>query len=115
MQITLMGARTAALIAGDTARWALAGDQLYVDLDLSAANVPPGTLLELGSALLEVTREPHLGCGKFVRRFGIDAMKFINSPVGRELNLRGINARVLRGGTVRAGDTISRRLPDAPR
>lgn len=105
-QITIMNARSIGLIAGDRARWPLAGDQFYVDLDLSAANVPPGTRLELGSALLEVTAEPHRGCGKFSRRFGVDALKLVNSAIGRELNLRGVNARVVRGGTVRTGDTI---------
>jgi len=105
-QITLMGARSAALIAGDHERWPPAGDQLYVDLDLSVANVPPGTQLRIGSAVLEATAEPHHGCGKFARRYGLDALKFVNSTVGRELNLRGINARVVRGGTIRTGDPI---------
>ncbi len=105
-QITLMNARAIELIAGDRGRWPLAGDQLYVDLDLSAANLAPGARLELGTVLLEVTAEPHTGCGKFARRYGVDALKLVNSAVGRELNLRGINARVVRGGTVRAGDAI---------
>jgi hypothetical protein len=105
-QITVTNARSIGLIAGDDARWPLAGDQFYVDLDLSEANAPPGTVLELGSALLEVTAVPHRGCGKFSKRFGVDALKFVNSTVGRELNLRGINTRVVRGGTVRTGDTI---------
>jgi MOSC domain-containing protein YiiM len=109
-QITIMNARSVAVIAGDRQRWPLAGDQLYVDFDLSVANLPPGTPLEVGSALLEVTAVPHRGCGKFSKRFGVDAMKFVNSAVGRELNLRGINARVLRGGSVRTGDPI-RKLP----
>jgi len=105
-QITIMNARAIGLIAGDRGRWALAGDQFYVDLDLCAANVPPGTRLEVGSAMLEVTVEPHRGCGKFSGRFGVDALKLVNSAVGRELNLRGVNARVVRGGAVRTGDTI---------
>ena len=86
----------------------LAGDQLYVDLDLSDENLPPGTRLLLGSAVIEVTAEPHTGCGKFVRRFGVDAMKFVNSADGRQLNLRGINAKVIVGGIVRPGDTIAK-------
>ena len=106
MQLTMMSARAAALIARAPERWALAGDQLYVDLDLSSANLPPGTRLAVGAAVIEITDRPHTGCGKFVRRFGVDAMKFVNTELGRELNLRGIYARVVSGGTVRAGDTI---------
>ena len=107
-QITVMNARVTALVARDPTRWPLAGDQLYVDLDLSAENLPPGTRLEVGDATLEVTAQPHLGCGKFVKRFGVDAMKFVNSDVGRELNLRGINTRVVSPGTVCTGDPIRR-------
>jgi MOSC domain-containing protein YiiM len=107
-QVTVMSARAAAAVAGERERWPLAGDQLYVDLDLSGANLPPGTRLQVGSAVLEVTAIPHTGCGKFVRRFGVDAMKFVNSPVGRELNLRGINTKVVVPGTVSAGDEIRR-------
>jgi hypothetical protein len=118
MQLTLMSSRAAALLAGDRDRWQLAGDQLYVDIDLSNANLPAGTRLEVGSAVIQITDAPHTGCGKFVSRFGVDAMKFVNSKVGRELNLRGIYAKIVSGGTVRAGDAV-RRLPasaivDAP-
>jgi MOSC domain-containing protein YiiM len=109
MQINVMNARAAALVAQDKERWALAGDQLYVDLDLSLANLPAGTQLDVGTAVIEVTAQPHTGCGKFVSRFGLDAMKFVNSPVGRELNLRGINARVVRPGTIRVGDRVRKR------
>jgi hypothetical protein len=105
-QLTLMNARAAALVAGSDDRWALAGDQLYVDFDLSDANAPPGTRLRVGSAVIEITAEAHLGCGKFSRRFGVDALKFVNSEVGRELNLRGVNARVVTGGLVRNGDFV---------
>jgi hypothetical protein len=105
-QLTLMNSRAAALIAGDRDRWPLAGDQLYVDFDISAENTPPGTRLELGSAVLEVTAKPHTGCHKFSARFGSDAWRFVNSPIGRELNLRGINAKVITPGTVSAGDAI---------
>lgn len=106
MQLNVMSSRAAQLVAQDRSRWGLAGDQLYVDLDLSAANLPPGTQLALGSAVIEVTAEPHTGCGKFVSHFGVDAMKFVNSPQGRKLNLRGIHARVVRAGTIRTGDTV---------
>lgn len=107
MQINLMNARVVALVAQDRARWPLAGDQLFVDLDLSTANLPPGTRLRIGSAVLEVTAQPHTGCAKFVERFGLDAMKFVNSPVGRALCLRGINARVAEAGVIREGDPIA--------
>jgi MOSC domain-containing protein YiiM len=103
-QLTVMNARVIALIAPDRTRWPLAGDQLYVDLDLADDNLPPGTRLEIGGAVIEVSAEPHLGCGKFVQRFGVDAMKFVNSPLGRQLHLRGINARVIQAGVVRVGD-----------
>ncbi|MBV9213139.1 MAG: MOSC domain-containing protein [Actinobacteria bacterium] len=106
MQLTMMSARAAALIAGDRDRWQLAGDQLYVDLDLSRQNLPPGTRLEVGEATIEITDEPHTGCGKFVRRFGVDAMRFVNTERGRALNLRGIYARIVTPAVVRVGDPI---------
>ncbi len=108
MQLNIINARAIALIAPDAARRPLAGDQLHVDLDLSEANLPPGTRLAIGSAIVEVTAQPHTGCQKFRARFGTDALKFVNSPVGKELHLRGINARVVQPGTIRAGDTISK-------
>jgi MOSC domain-containing protein YiiM len=106
MQINIMNSRVIALVAGDKDRWALAGDQLYIDMDLSEANAPAGTQLELGSALIEITAVPHNGCSKFAARFGFDAVKFVNSAVGRDLHLRGLNARVIRPGLIRAGDTV---------
>jgi hypothetical protein len=108
MQLNIMNARVIALVAQDRERWHLAGDQLFMDLDLSAENLPPGTRLAVGSAVIEVTAEPHTGCQKFVSRFGLDAMKFVNSPVGRELNLRGINARVVQAGTIRVRDVAKK-------
>ena len=108
MQINIMNARVIALLAQTEDRWALAGDQLYMDLDLSKANLPAGTRLELGDAVLEVTEQPHTGCGKFVERFGKDAMKFVNSTLGRELCLRGINAKVVQAGVIRKGDVAKR-------
>lgn len=103
-QLTVMNARVAALLARTRERWSLVGDQIYVDLDLSGGNLPPGTRLEVGSAVLEVTAEPHRGCKKFAARFGLDALRFVNSTVGYALNLRGINTRVARSGVVRPGD-----------
>lgn len=107
-QLTIMGARAAALIARTEDRWALAGDQLYVDLDLSAAHLPPGTRLALGDAVVEITAAPHLGCAKFSRRFGRDAHRFVNSEAGKAANLRGVNARVVVPGRVQVGDTVRR-------
>jgi MOSC domain-containing protein YiiM len=101
-----MNARVAALLAGDQDRWPLAGDQLYVDLDLSEQNLPAGTRLAIGTAVIEVTDKPHNGCAKFRRHFGDDALRFVNSPDGKRLHLRGINAKVVRSGVVRVGDTI---------
>ena len=105
-QITVTNARSAALVAGDRERWPLAGDQLFVDFDLSGEHIPPGTQLAVGTAVIEVTDDPHTGCKKFSARFGLEALKFVNSPEGRALNLRGINTRVVQPGTVRVGDAI---------
>ena len=108
MQLNVMNARVIELLAGDRDRWALAGDQLYVDLDLGRDNLPAGTRLSLGSAVIEVTAQPHRGCAKFSRRFGLDALRFVHSPEGERLRLRGLNARVVVGGTVRTGDRVSK-------
>jgi hypothetical protein len=104
MQVNIMNSRVVALVALERERWPLAGDQLYLDMDLSAENVPPGTRLALGSAILEVTAQPHTGCQKFVARFGLDAMQFVNSALGKQLHLRGINAKVVQEGVIRVGD-----------
>jgi len=109
-QLTIMNARLVALIAGERARWPLAGDQLYVDLDLSADNLPPGTRLSIGEAVIEITPPPHTGCQKFVERYGADAMKFVNAPQGRHLGLRGLNAKVVQGGRIREGDEVRKSL-----
>jgi hypothetical protein len=106
MQLNLMNYRFALLIAGRRERVSLAGDQLFVDLDLSQENLPVGTRLSIGEAVIEVTPVPHLGCKKFVERFGLDAMKYANSDFGRKQNLRGINAKVIFGGKVTLGDQI---------
>ncbi|MER3494070.1 MAG: MOSC domain-containing protein [Mastigocladus sp. ERB_26_2] len=106
MQLNIMNSRVIAVVAQDKNRWQLAGDQLFIDMDLSAENLPPGTQLALGSAVIEVTNQPHNGCKKFVARFGLDAMKFVNSPVGKQLRLRGINAKVVQPGVIRVGDIV---------
>jgi len=105
-QVTVMNARCTALLAQTEDRWALAGDQLFVDFDLSDDNIPPGTQLAIGSAVLEVSAEPHTGCKKFSDRFGLDALKFVNSAEGKRMHLRGINARVVRPGAIRVGDGV---------
>ena len=103
-QVTVINARLAELVAGGTERMALAGDQLYVDLDLSIDNLPAGSLLAVGEAVLRVSEAPHTGCAKFVERFGTEAMRFVNSRAGRRLRLRGMNTRIVVPGTVRLGD-----------
>ena len=105
-QLTVMNARAAQLVAGDRSRWALAGDQLYADFDLSPANIPPGTRLAIGSAVIEVSDQPHLGCEKFAARFGQTARLFANSPDGLSVSFRGINTRVVQSGTVHVGDAV---------
>jgi MOSC domain-containing protein YiiM len=106
-QITVMSARAAAAIAGDIERWPLAGDQLYVDFDISEQNLPAGTRVIVGDAEIEVSAKPHTGCAKFSARFGKDALRLVSTPTGRALRLRGMNARVTKSGTVRVGDPIA--------
>jgi len=108
MQITLMNSRVANLVAQSKDRWPLAGDQLFADLDLSKANVPPGTRISVGEAILEATNQPHTGCKKFAERFGVDALEFISSPTSKELQLRGINLKVVEGGEIRPGDAVKK-------
>src|SRR5262249_53367456 len=107
-QITVMNSRVVSLLARNKDRWQLAGDQLFVDLDLSLENLPPGTRLAIGTAVIEVTPEPHTGCRKFTSRYGADAMNFVNSPVGRQLCLRGVNAKIVQPGFVRVGDAVKK-------
>jgi MOSC domain-containing protein YiiM len=107
-QLTLMNARAAQAVARDRERWPLAGDQLFVDFDLSVDNLPAGTRVAVGEAVLELTEIPHTGCAKFSARFGTEALKFVNKSPGRELRLRGANARVVTPGTVRVGDAVTK-------
>jgi MOSC domain len=108
MQINIMNARVTALVAQEKERWSLAGDQLYIDMDLSKENLPAGSRIQVGSAVLEVSHLPHTGCHKFVARFGLEAMKFVNSEVGKQLCLRGINAKVVQAGIVKVGETAKK-------
>ena len=107
-QITMMNSRVAQLITDDKSRWAEAGDQLFIDLDISKANLPPGTKLRIGDALLEIAVKPHTGCAKFAKRFGAPARKWVMSDEGKEERLRGVYARVIRDGVVRVGDAIEK-------
>ena len=103
-----MSTRVLAAIEPDVSRWPLAGDQLLVDADLSIENLPAGTRFAIGTAVLEVSGMPHTGCAKFSARYGSDALRWINSPTGRELRMRGMNATIVESGTVRVGDAIRR-------
>jgi MOSC domain-containing protein YiiM len=96
------------LLAQTKDRWQLAGDELFIDMDLSDENLPAGAKLAIGTAIVEVTAEPHTGCKKFAARFGTDATKFVNSPEGKKLHLRGINAKVIQGGTIKVGDEVKK-------
>ena len=107
-QLTIMNSRIIDLIAQDEERWKLAGDQLFVDLNLSDENLPHGSKIQIGTAILEVTPQPHNGCKKFVERFGLDAMKFVNSPVGKQFHLRGIYAKVIQSGMIQQGDLVKK-------
>lgn len=108
MQINVMNARVAALVAQGRERWKLAGDQLYVDLDLGVDNLPPGTRLQVGAAVIEITGVPHLGCKKFTGRFGQAATRFVNSQEGKMRRMRGVNAKVVVAGDIRVGDVVRR-------
>ena len=105
-QVTLMNARVISLVAQAKERWPLAGDQLYVDLDLSVENLPAGTRLAIGTAVVEVSALPHTGCKLFMARFGLDALEFVNSKTGKPLRLRGLNAKVVQPGVIRTGDVV---------
>ena len=114
MQLSIMNARVIALIARDRDRWPLSGAQLFIDIDLSPTNLPPGTQLAIGSAVIQATDLLHPSCKTFVARFGLDAMNFVNSPAGKQLRLRGINAKVARSGVIRIGDVVRKVTADRP-
>jgi len=107
MQLNVMNARVVDVVASSRQRWALAGDQLFLDLHLGVDELPVGTRLAIGDdAIIEVTAQPHTGCAKFVTRFGKDAMRFVNSAEAKAMRLRGANARVVSPGTIRTGDPV---------
>lgn len=110
-QVTIMNSRLATLVAGSPDHGGLAGDQLYIDLDLSTRHLPAGSLLQIGEAVIEITAKPHRGCAKFGARFGNDALRFVNTGQGLVLNLRGRNARVVVPGVVSRGDAVQRVHP----
>lgn len=116
--ITVMSHRMVSLLADTDEDRAWAGDQLYVDLDLSVDNLPAGSRLGVGAdAVIEVSKYPHTGCAKFVERYGADATHFVNTVEGRALRLRGLNGTVTAAGTVRPGDPVrvlSRGEPPRP-
>lgn len=109
MQLNVINTRFIHLVAQTEDRWQLAGDQLFVDLDLSEENLPVGTRLAIGSAIIEITDQPHTGCAKFAARFGNDAQKFVMTPVGRAMRLRGLCAKVVQPGTIRQGDAVGKK------
>jgi len=108
VQICIMNSRMIDLVAGDKDRWELAGDNLFVDLDLSRKNLRAGQLLSIGECVIEITEQSHNGCSKFSQRFGPSALKVVNSPIGKELRLRGIYAKVVKAGDVRVGNEITK-------
>ncbi len=107
-QLTIMNSRVISLMTSSSDEWPLAGDQLYIDMDLSRNNLVPGSQIKIGSAVVEVSEKPHTGCKKFSSRFGLDALKFISTPSGRELCLRGINTRIVQSGVVQTGDVVKK-------
>jgi MOSC domain-containing protein YiiM len=105
-QVSVINVRLLEAIAGDAERMNLAGDNLIVDLALDESNLPAGTRLQVGQALIEVTNQPHTGCKKFHGRYGKEAHVLANSEEGRALRLRGLYAQVVRGGEVHVGDRV---------
>lgn len=107
-QLTIMNARVADAVAGNRDRWPLAGDQIYVDLDISHENLPAGSRIRVGDAVVEISDVPHTGCAKFSSRFGKEALRFANVGAGRENRFRGVNAFVVTDGMVNVGDKVTK-------
>jgi hypothetical protein len=107
-QLTVISTRVLRALEPDESRWPVAGDQLYVDLDLRVDTLPAGSRLAIGDAIIEISAKPHTGCDKFAARFGIDALAWISTPVGKAHRMRGLNARIVEGGTIAVGDVIRR-------
>jgi MOSC domain-containing protein YiiM len=106
-QVSLMNSRYLRTIAGEEESMCLAGDNLIVDLDLSEANLPAGSTLAIGDAvIIEITDLSHTGCGKFQNRYGKEVRAFTNNDRGKSLHLRGRYARITTGGTIRVGDHL---------
>ena len=110
-QITIINTRLIDTLARSRSRWKLAGDQLFIDIDLSHDNLPPGTHIRIGSAIIELTAKPHTGCAKFASRFGHDALRFVSGPEAMQQRRRGANAKVVQSGTIRVGDTVTKINP----
>ena len=110
-QVTIINSRALDLMAQSEDRWPLSGDQLVIDIDMSKENLPPGTRLSIGSAVIEISEKPHTGCVKFADRFGKDALRFVSTPLAMEIRLRGVNTRVVQSGTIRPGDTVTKIAP----
>ena len=107
-QVTIMNSRALGLMAQSEERWRLSGEQLLIDIDMSTENLPPGTRLSIGSAVIEMSEAPHTGCLKFADRFGNDALRFVSTPAAMRMRLRGVNTRVVRSGAIRAGDIVTK-------
>ncbi len=107
-QLTLMNSRVTDAVAVERNRWPLAGDQIYVDMDLSIENLPAGSRLQVGSAVVEISEPPHTGCDKFASRFGAQALRFVNVGEGRERRFRGVNAQIVKSGAVKVGDNVKK-------
>lgn len=107
-QVTIINSRALDLMAQSEDRWQLSGDQLVVDMDITMENLPAGTQLSIGSAVIEISEKPHTGCVKFADRYGKDALRFVSTPMGMDMRLRGVNTHVVQSGTICAGDTVEK-------